>query len=73
MKKYMGDCMLQKYFTEDFLTGKKARNTDQREVKQCIGVLQELKRGREVCKESPTIEEGWRDKNIIHIENRTLV
>lgn len=36
-------------------------------------MLQELKRGREVCKESPTIEEGWRDKNIIHIENRTLV
>lgn len=36
-------------------------------------MLQEVKRGREVCKESPTIEEGWRDKNIIHIENRTLV
>lgn len=36
-------------------------------------MLQELKRGREVCKESPTIEEGWRDKNIIDIENRTLV
>ena len=28
-EKYMGDCMLQKYFTEDFLTGKKARNTGQ--------------------------------------------
>lgn len=30
-EKYMGDCMLQKYFTEDFLTGKKARNTGQRD------------------------------------------
>ena len=30
-EKYMGDCMLQKYFTEDFLTGKKARNRGQRD------------------------------------------
>ena len=30
-EKYMGDCMLQKYFTEDFRTGKKARNTGQRD------------------------------------------
>ena len=30
-EKYMGDCMLQKYFTEDFLTGKKTKNTGQRE------------------------------------------
>lgn len=30
-EKYMGDCMLQKYFTEDFLTGKKARNIGQRD------------------------------------------
>ena len=30
-EKYMGDCMLQKYFAEDFLTGKKARNTGQRD------------------------------------------
>lgn len=30
-EKYMGNCMLQKYFTEDFLTGKKAKNTGQRD------------------------------------------
>ena len=30
-EKYMGDCMLQKYFTENFLTGKKTKNTGQRE------------------------------------------
>ena len=30
-EKYIGDCMLQKYFTQDFLTGKIARNTGQRD------------------------------------------
>lgn len=30
-EKYMGDCMLQKYFTEDYLTGKKAKNTGQKD------------------------------------------
>lgn len=29
-EKYMGDCMLQKYFTEDYLSGKKAKNIGQR-------------------------------------------
>lgn len=30
-EKYMGDCMLQKYFTEDYLSGKKAKNIGQRD------------------------------------------
>lgn len=30
-EKYMGDCMLQKYFTEDYLTGKKAKNIGQKD------------------------------------------
>lgn len=30
-EKYMGDCMLQKYFTEDYLSGKKAKNICQRD------------------------------------------
>lgn len=30
-EKYMGDCMLQKYFTEDYLSGKKAKNTGQKD------------------------------------------
>jgi len=30
-EKYMGDCMLQKYFTEHYLTGKKAKNTGQKD------------------------------------------
>lgn len=30
-EKYMGDCMLQKYFTEDYLLGKKAKNVGQRD------------------------------------------
>lgn len=29
-EKYMGDCMLQKYFIEDYLSGKKAKNIGQR-------------------------------------------
>ena len=30
-EKYMGDCMLQKYFTEDYLSGKKVKNIGQRD------------------------------------------
>ncbi len=30
-EKYMGDCMLQKYFTENYLLGKKAKNVGQRD------------------------------------------
>lgn len=30
-EKYIGDCMLQKYFTEDYLAGKKAKNTGQKD------------------------------------------
>ena len=30
-EKYMGDCMLQKYFTEDYLSGKKTKNIGQRD------------------------------------------
>ena len=30
-EKYMGDCMLQKYITEDYLTGKKVKNKGQRD------------------------------------------
>lgn len=30
-EKYMGDCMLQKYFTEDYLSGKKSRNVGQKQ------------------------------------------
>lgn len=30
-EKYMGDCMLQKYFTENYLLGKKAKNIGQRD------------------------------------------
>lgn len=57
-EKYMGDCMLQKYFIEDFLTGKKARNTGQRD-KVVYRCATRIEKGREACKESPTIEEEW--------------
>lgn len=30
-EKYMGDCMLQKYYTEDYLSGKRVKNTGQRD------------------------------------------
>ena len=30
-EKYMGDCILQKYFTENYLSGKKAKNMGQRD------------------------------------------
>lgn len=30
-EKYMGDCILQKYFTEDYLSGKKVKNIGQRD------------------------------------------
>ena len=63
-EKYMGDCMLQKYFTEDFLTGKKARNRGQRDRQVVYLCATRIENGREACKDSPTIEEEWIETEI---------